>query len=295
MKIKSLLISVAIFSSLICPAGAQKLDLEQIEQSIRYINDLQNTDGGFRPAATETLSDLGAVNSSMRALKYLHPRARPRNLELPKEFVLKCYNRSTGSFSNRPGDKPDVRSTAMGLMAMVELKMPLAEYADPIQRYFAENAKSLSDIYIAAAALHAAELTTPKAGDWISLFEKTHNADGTYGKEAFESAGAVITILRLGGKVSDEAGVAHNLRGAQQEDGGFARPGETSNLSTTYRIMRAFYMLREKPDVTRLTQFIARCRNEDGGYGAAPGQPSSTSATYFAAIVMHWLNELEQG
>lgn len=292
MRVKRLLFFVAVVGCPFTPVWAQKLDIEQIEQSVRYINDLQNTDGGFRPAETETLSDLGAVNSSMRALKYLHPRARPRDRELPKEFVLKCYDRPTGSFANRPGDKPDVRSTAMGLMAMVELKMPVADYANSIQRYFAENAKSLPDIYIAAAAFHAAELTTSTAAEWISLYEKTRNADGTYGKDAFETAGAVVTILRLGGKVSDGAGVAHKLRDAQDVDGGFARRGEKSNLSTTYRVMRAFTMLREKPDVTRLTQFIARCRNDDGGYGAAPGQPSNSSATYFAAIVLHWLEEL---
>ena len=37
--------------------------------------------------------------------------------------------------------------------------------------------------------------------------------------------------------------------------------------------------------------FVAKCRNSDGGYAAAPGQPSSVNGTYFAAIILHWLKE----
>ena len=55
--------------------------------------------------------------------------------------------------------------------------------------------------------------------------------------------------------------------------------------------MRAFWMMKERPDVAKLRDFIATCRNGDGGYGVAPGQPSSVSGTYFAAIVTHWLDE----
>src|SRR5207237_4193332 len=36
-----------------------------------------------------------------------------------------------------------------------------------------------------------------------------------------------------------------------------------------------------------------RCRNADGGYGAAPGQPSTASTTYFASIVLDWADELD--
>lgn len=276
-------------------ARAQKLDLEQIEQSIRYVNELQNTDGGFRPAAADNESDLGAMNSALRALKYLHPRARPRNRDAMPEFVAKCFHPSSGGFSSKPGREPDVRSTAMGLMVMAELKMDMKERGPTITRYFAENAKNLSDIYMAAAALNAAELTPPKnAKDWIAEFEKTGHSDGTYGKEPADTAGAVNTILRLGGSLKDPLATAHAIRSAQQDDGGFGKPGEKSDLATTYRCMRALWMLKTKPNAERLNAFIGRCHNDDGGYGVQPGQPSSVSATYFAAIVMHWLEELER-
>src|SRR5438552_2926800 len=65
----------------------------------------------------------------------------------------------------------------------------------------------------------------------------------------------------------------------------------SSDLESSYRITRCFVMLKEKPDVERLLAFVARCRNSDGGYGVGPGQPSTVGATYYAAIIQHWLAE----
>ena len=52
-------------------------------------------------------------------------------------------------------------------------------------------------------------------------------------------------------------------------------------------------MLKRKPDLAKLREFIARSRNADGGYGPRPNAPSTASATYQAAIVLHWADELE--
>jgi hypothetical protein len=57
--------------------------------------------------------------------------------------------------------------------------------------------------------------------------------------------------------------------------------------------MRAFHMLKEKPDVVTLTRFIASCRNADGSYSVAPGQNGNVSATYFAGIILHWLEGMK--
>ena len=40
---------------------------------------------------------------------------------------------------------------------------------------------------------------------------------------------------------------------------------------------------------SKLKGFIAKCRNDDGGYGVTPGSPSTVSGTYYAAIVTYWL------
>jgi hypothetical protein len=122
------------------------------------------------------------------------------------------------------------------------------------------------------------------------------HADGTYGEGdgvARDTGGAVCAVLRLGGAVEQRNNVLKALNAGQRKDGGFGKPGvEGSDLATTYRVARAFHMLKTQPEKAgRLRDFIARCRNDDGGYGVAPGQPSNVSGCYYAGIILHWLNE----
>jgi hypothetical protein len=126
------------------------------------------------------------------------------------------------------------------------------------------------------------------------------NKDGTFGKDlgqARDTGGAAVAILRLGSKVEDRKVILQALDAGQRKDGGWGKAGETgSDLETSYRVMRAYHMLGAKPGaggagVAPLRKFIAQCQNKDGGYGVAPGKPSSVSGTYFAAIIGHWLEE----
>src|SRR5262245_899717 len=112
-------------------ARAQKLTPEQVEQSVRFINSLQASDGGYR-ASPRDESDLSATTASLRALKYLHPQARPRDREAVEKYVKQLYDPAKGSYSLRLGTPPDVRSTATGVMAAAELKLPLGEDAPAI-------------------------------------------------------------------------------------------------------------------------------------------------------------------
>jgi hypothetical protein len=85
--------------------------------------------------------------------------------------------------------------------------------------------------------------------------------------------------------------VLKTLKDGQRPDGGFGKAdAEGSDLETTYRVMRAFVMLDAKPDnVEGVRSFVAKCRNDDHGFGVTPEQPSSVGATYYAAIISHWL------
>ncbi len=280
--------------ALVASVAAAPLDREQPEASISYIDSLRNEDGGYRVAAAAGPSQLSATMASLRALKYLG--GRPRDSEGALRFVRSCLNRDVAGFADRPGGTPDARSTAMGVMALAELKaLPQDEPKARLTGYFTQNARMLPDVYIAAAALDAAGWEAPAARDWIAAFAATRNPDGSYGSGLGDLASAVVTTLRLKGDLRERGALVSNLKAAQLPDGGFAAMGETSDLATTYRVTRAFLMLKEKPDLTRLRGFIARCRSADGGYGPAPGQPSSASTTYFAAILLHWAEGMEKG
>ena len=103
--------------------------------------------------------------------------------------------------------------------------------------------------------------------------------------------GAVACVLRLGRKVKDPKRIVKALDAGQRKDGGFGRADASgSDLETSYRVMRTYHMLRAKPArADDFRAFVAKCRNKDGGYGVAPGQPSAAGSTYFASIILHWL------
>lgn len=280
------------------PARAQTPD--ERRASVEYLRGLQTTDGGFRATKPRTAEEekkappsLRATSSALRALRYFGGEAR--DPEACARFVERCFDRKAGSFADQPGGKDDVFTTAVGLMAVIELKLPVDTYAGPVARYLGANARSFDDIRIAAAGLERIEKKPEQAAGWLEQVLKLRNADGTYGKGngiARDTGGASVTVLRLGGKI-DKDRVLRTLNQGQRGDGGFGKEGtDGSDLETSYRVMRAYHMLKAKPEKDdRLRGFVSRCRNADGGYGMAPGQPSGVSGTYFASIILHWLAE----
>jgi prenyltransferase beta subunit len=266
------------------------------KDSIKYLEKLAVPSGGFlanEPAGgSPSLPTLRATTSAARALHYLGGTVP--NLEACKKFVNDCFDPSTGAFKDTPSGKADVFTTAIGVMAVVDFKMPRDRYL-PAVKFLVENTKGFDDIRIAAAALESMGMESPRKAEWLQEIRKTQNSDGTFGKgtgQARATGGAVAAILRLGGSVENRDKVLDALKHGQRKSGAFGKEdaGDASDLETTYRVMRSFMMLKSRPtDVKSLQAFIAKCRNQDGGYGVAPGQPSSAAGTYYAAIIRHWL------
>jgi prenyltransferase beta subunit len=257
------------------------------------LQDCQQADGGFVPAKASggARSSLRASTAGLRALKYFGGESRDR--PACARFVQRCFDKTSGGFADHPGMQPDVTSTAVGIMALVELKIPIDDYREAAVHYLAEHVRSFEEIRIAAAALEAIG-TRPRTADaWLEQMAQLRHANGTYGTDdgvARATGGAVVAVLRLGGKVDHRESVLQALKKGQRPDGGFGKEhGQSSDLETSYRVVRAFVMLKDKPDAEHCRSFVAKCRNRDGGYGAASGQPSSVGATYFAAIILHWL------
>jgi prenyltransferase beta subunit len=272
---------------------------DQREETVAYVRALQGPDGGFYGVRPRGITpgpggtSLRATLAAVRALKYFGGDMRKRDGCI--RFVEGCRDAESGGFAQRPGGKPDSLSTALGIMAVVDLKEPTDAVGAPGLKYLGEHAKSLEEIRMAAAAAEALRQRPPQTQEWIAQVLRTANGNGTFGKgdgAARDTGSAVVTILRLGGTIEQRANVLRTLRAGQRPDGGFGKEGEGgSDLESCYRIMRAFAMLKEKPaDVAGLKGFVGRCRNADGGYGVKPGEPSNVGATYYAGIVLHWLN-----
>jgi prenyltransferase beta subunit len=295
-------VALAALCAVVCLAPAAAQTPEARKQTVAYLRSLQTKEGGFLPARQDpttsraVLPSLRATSAAIRALKYFGGEVPDR--EACARFVAACFDKGSGGYADKPGGKVDVLTTAIGVMAAVELKLPAETFQKPAAKYLNANAKGFADIRIAAAAFEALRELPPRAQEWLAEVNKLWNADGTAGKGdgvARETGSVAVTVLRLGGALKDRERVLKAMRAGQRRSGGFGKEGsELSDLESTYRVMRAFMMLKARPaNVEGVRTFIAKCRNGDAGYGVRPAEPSSVAGTYYAAIITHWLGKEE--
>lgn len=261
---------------------------EQVAQTADFVESLQNDDGGFAPQKGQG-STLGATSSAIRILKNV--AGSVPDIAGCRAFVKKCYDAESGGFVQTPGGKPDVGTTASGLMAVAELGNATPEMVERAVAYLGENARTFEEVRIAVAGLEAVKAKSPRPEDWFEVITKDRNPDGTWGQgasRAFDTGGRAAAILRMGRDLENRDAILKSMKDGQQADGGWGSKEGASDLSSTYRVMRAFFMMKESPDLTRLRGLLASCRNADGSYGTAPGKPGDLGGTYFATTVNRW-------
>jgi prenyltransferase beta subunit len=281
----------------VLPLRAEPLSSEQKKATLQWVRSLQQKDGGFLPAPKAPKSTLRGTSAALRSLKYFGSPLT--ETESCQKFVLSCRHEKSGGFADQPGQTPDVVLTAVALMAMVELKLPTDKFEKAAMNFMADGVgttKEFEPLRMTAAGLEAIGKKCEENPIWVTRLMRTQNPDGTFGKgkgQAREIGGVVACILRLGGKLEDSAVLVKALNEGQRKDGGFGTAeSDDSDLETSYRVVRSYVMLKAKPArVADLTKFIGKCRNSDGGYGVKPGQPSTMAGTYFASILLHWLEE----
>jgi len=262
----------------------------------------QNKDGGFAAKAGQ-LSSLGATNSGLRVLKHVGGSV-PDVLGCIK-YVRSCRDAS-GGFAPMPGGRPDVVTTAVGLMAASELKIADQAMIKEASDFLGKNAKSFEEVRMAIAGLEAVvpltisggkphSLLSPDSPRWHDQIQAMRNPEGTWGEgpgQPYATGGAAAAILRMGLQLDKRDAVIAVLRAGQRSEGGWSKDAGPPDLGATYRIMRALYMLGERPDIDRLLAFVARCRQSDGSYATTPGGAGDLAATYTATIVIRWARQL---
>lgn len=287
------------YALLVCvfPAVAAAQTAAEKAATVKYVLSLRDPATGAYRVAPDGKPSLRAVNGAVKALHYLH--AELPQPEKTAKFVLSCYDPKTGAFAE-PGGKPDVTITSIGVMAAAELGIPKEEYAKAMD-YLKANAKTFEEVRIGAAAVEAwgAKDCPFDLKPWFTIADK----DGTESVENFNPRDYARGIgshaafsLRLGRPIPGPAAVAQALRDGQRDDGGWGKKAEkSSDIETTYRVMRALMLLKEKPKgVKKLRAFVASHRNADGGYAARPGDKSTMSGVYYASIITKWLDEMEK-
>ncbi len=268
----------------------------ELTETGRFIANFQNPDGGFAPKVGGA-STLGATSSAVRILGYV--AGSIRDVPGAIRYVKSCYDEASGGFAPTPGGKPDVNTTASGLMALGALKIDPKPYADKAVAYFGKEAKSYEEVRIAIAGCEAIKATAPEFPRWAAeVINKDRNADGTYGSgagKARATGSSVAALLRMGVTIEPEpkAAILAAIRDGQKADGGWGEGDGASDLGSSYRIMRACFMMKEKPDLARLRGFLAKHRQTDGGYAPPPAAWPTSSGTYFASVMNYWARQLD--
>jgi prenyltransferase beta subunit len=284
-------LAVLLLAVVLAPARGQT-DAQK-KETVAYLRGLEADGGGFRAAAGQGAPTVSSTTSALRALRYFGGKAR--NQKASEEFVRRCFDPASGAFAATPRGKPDVISTAVGLLAVADLKMPGATYRDAALKYLGKHAQKFEEVRMTAAALEAVHGRLPTVPDWLADLKRRDKAlPATHAAaEARAAADVAMTILRLGGKLDDRDRDLKLLQAGQRADGAWGEPrADGSDLATSYHVVRALHMLKAKPaHPERCRGFVARCRNADGGYGTAPGKPSAAAGTYYASIILHWLDE----
>lgn len=282
------------------PAFGLGQTADEIKETIKYVYSLQQDDGGYiaslpdRSLDQKPTSSLRATTAALRAIRYFGGVAP--NQDKAALFISRCFDEKIGAFSDKPNSKPDVISTAIGVMAVAELKMDEEHYILKCLAYLEKNAKEYEEIRLAAAGFEAVKKQPADhvKEEWMKLLRRTMNSDSTSGSgegKVRDTGSTTAILLRLNIKFAVTKELTSLLQEGQRDDGGYGKAGGAkSDLETTYRVTRSVHMLKLKPrDVEKMRMFIGKCRNPDGGYGVEPGKPSSVGSTYFASIILNWI------
>lgn len=281
---------------LLLPALAFAQTADEKKATLKFIDSLRDPETGAwavsPPKDGEKLKpSLRAVNGAVNALKFFGGELTDK--EKVAKFVMSCYDEKTGAFAE-PGDKPTVAMTSVGVLAATAVGIPKEKYKKAME-YLKENAKTFEDYRIGAAAIEAYGVKESGLDcvRWLESATKDEKSPTKTSPNARDTASLVALAERLGVKLDavDRPEMLSIIRDGQLKDGGWGKTGaKASDAETTYRVMRAFMLLKEKPkNSDAVAKFVASCRRKDGGYGVDAEAPSSMSGVYYAAKISEWL------
>lgn len=289
---------------------------EEKKATLAFIESLRDKDTGAFKVTPDGKPSLRACNGAAKAIKILGGELADK--DKVSKFVLGCYDEKTGTFADS-GTKADVASTAIGVIVACELGIPKDKFKGAMD-YLGKNAKEFEEIRIGAAAVEAWgvkdcpfdvtgwSMTTSEYAHALAPRKPSKNlldfnlGIGGHEKQLARDFGSAFAVfLRLKDDPlelpQDRAAVeffAAQLQTGQRDDGGWGKKDtKTSDIESTYRVMRPLMMVKTPPkDEKKLREFLAAHRNKDGGYTTEPGKPSSMSGVYYNAIITKWLDEM---
>src|SRR5262249_34676722 len=140
-------------------------------------------------------SGLRETHSALKILK--HVGGSIPDVLACVEYVKSCRVPG-GGFAPTPGGKPDVGTTALGLMAATELKIQDSEMTRDAVAYLGKNARAFEEVRMSAAGLEAIGVYSPDTPRWYQQLVSMRNSEGSFGSGAavpFTTGGVAAAIL----------------------------------------------------------------------------------------------------
>ncbi len=284
-------LSAFVVVGLVATPATRAQSPAEFAQTAAYVATLQNPDGGFAPAPGRP-SGLAPTSAALRIMRYVGGSV-PDVLKCV-EYVRSC--RAGGGFAPAPGGQPDSLTTSIGLLAVGELKIADKELVDAAVAFFHDHAREDEQVRMAVAGLEAVDGKSDDLPRWLDVIRKQANPDGSYPEgpgRAFAAGTVAATVLRAGETLANREAAVEAIKTGQRADGGWSKGDGPSDLAASYRVMRALFLLKERPDLERLRAFIASCRKADGLYAVTPDGQGSLGATYYASIMTYWSRLLD--
>ena len=172
----SLIAFVATFGATAACSVARAQRPADLPLTARHVEVLQNADGGFGASAGRP-SSLGATSSAIRVLRNCGGSI-PDVLKCVA-YVKSCRDEKTGGFAPTHGGATDVHTTAVGMLAWAELRLPSETMLPLAVGYLNEHVKTFEDIRIAVAGLEAFGAKSESFEVWTEQVKATANANGT--------------------------------------------------------------------------------------------------------------------
>ena len=213
-------------------------------QTAAYAAAQQNADDGFAAGPGQP-STLRATNTGLRVLDYVGGSL----LDEPGciRFVNSC-KLPGGGFAQRPGGKPDVVTTALGLMAAAELKIADKATIDAAVAYCRANTRAFEEVRMSIAGLEAVGRSSdfPRRAEQLEALRTPDGPFGQHPGKAFVTGGVAAAILRMGMNLEEREAVIATIKAGQRPVGAWSKDDGPSDLSSSYRVMRALFICSRK-------------------------------------------------
>lgn len=255
-------------------------------QIISFFHSLQSTNGGFSDRNNAFVS-LQPTLSALKAFQFFG--TQPPKPDAIFSYIENLHDAATGGFTDIASGKATVFSTALGLLILYNIHALEAfhKYLPSALKFMTDNAAIREEHFMLIGLIDECNIPVVPSVS-IAFFRSMEMDDGTFGTSVLNNAIASGALLRAGEKLEDEQAVTALLLSGQRPDGGFGDKPETSDLWTSYCVMRALDLLKCSPKVIPLYKWIMKMYAAQGGFSTDQSEPSA-NVSYQALSVLNWI------